>query len=725
MLRKAINISKTSLNMSTSSMITILDTDLGDDMDDCWALAQILQTPELNLQLITTSGLGYHPERARVARRFTTAANKSSIQIGLGCKPINNTTLFPKLSLRNWISQDIDHPDVIKDGVGAIIRLVHQHSEIMFIQIGPMSNLAAALQRDPSISSKINLVTMAGSIKKGYGNKTKPSPEFNVTRDLAASQIVLSSGFQYKSLIMAPLDICGTIKIDGPDYQHILETATSFQSNPLTFTLLSAFRSWHQDCVHSFVTKNSDPKTNTSVLFDCVAIYMAQCLVNKNLDSIMSFQSGLLTVDEKGYTRMSSSSSSSSNSNSNNSSTIAAAAMAWKNDTPFRIELLSKLTAKTNATDTNNNTETLNDDNGIFDPATSHKSLQSFTNYVNKRISQLPPIAFNPGTDNCISEIATLTNISQHKLRQYRSFFLKNGYVVIPEVFSSTEMLTLRSCVGQAVAARKRQFDLHDVPVEERDTYTQQFTQCINLWEDAPSIRPFVFHPKVAGLAAALLGTDSVRIWQDQALIKPPSGSPTAVHQDHPLWPIAEPQTVTAWTPLDALGSTFEGGALGYIPGSHKSGIVHFSNIVTGTREEFEQRDQEVLKKFGTDPIFVEVPPGSIAYHHGMTAHLSMPNKTNRNRPTFTTVYMAKGATRGSIIGIKKQGHPNVERKGSQIKYGEVLNTMLMPIAFPLHNDGYPKRPPSLSKKAFVGSRGTMPGPDMLVMSEMDEKSKL
>ena len=66
-----------------------------------------------------------------------------------------------------------------------------------------------------------------------------------------------------------------------------------------------------------------------------------------------------------------------------------------------------------------------------------------------------------------------------------------------------------------------------------------------------------------------------------------------------------------------------------------------------------------------------------------------------------------------------------MERKGSQIKYGEVLNTMLMPIAFPLHNDGYPKRPPSLSKKAFVGSRGTMPGPDMLVMSEMDEKSKL
>src|SRR5260221_709457 len=79
----------------------------------------------------------------------------------------------------------------------------------------------------------------------------------------------------------------------------------------------------------------------------------------------------------------------------------------------------------------------------------------------------------------------------------------KHGFVAARGVLSAAEIAEFRPAIDAAVAARAgrdpRAFD-------ERSPYEQSFRQCIHLWVDNPAVRPLDFHPKIAGLAASLLG---------------------------------------------------------------------------------------------------------------------------------------------------------------------------------------------------------------------------
>ena len=121
----------------------------------------------------------------------------------------------------------------------------------------------------------------------------------------------------------------------------------------------------------------------------------------------------------------------------------------------------------------------------------------------------------------------------------------------------------------------------------------------------------------VAGLSAlqdrvsALIGAPALRVWHDQALYKEAGGRETDAHQDQGYWPIAETDTLTAWIPFD--GSSLERGAMGYVPGSHKFGVRKFVNIFFGKPEDLLASPDAR----GVEPVFVEVPRGAVAFHHG------------------------------------------------------------------------------------------------------------
>ena len=145
-------------------------------------------------------------------------------------------------------------------------------------------------------------------------------------------------------------------------------------------------------------------------------------------------------------------------------------------------------------------------------------------------------------------------------------------------------------------------------------------------------------HPRLGEAAARPLGVDAVRLWHDQALYKEPGGRETDPHQDHPYWPIVETDTITAWIPFD--GSTLESGAMGYLPGSHRLGLHEFVNIFSGDGEDPLARGLA-----GIEPVFVEVPAGAVAFHHGLTFHLARPNATGTVRRVHTVIYFADGST--------------------------------------------------------------------------------
>jgi ectoine hydroxylase-related dioxygenase (phytanoyl-CoA dioxygenase family) len=256
--------------------------------------------------------------------------------------------------------------------------------------------------------------------------------------------------------------------------------------------------------------------------------------------------------------------------------------------------------------------------------------------------------------------------------------FRRDGYVVVPDLLDAEEVVRFGAAVDGAVTRRSR----HDTrALVEKTRYEQSFTQCQNLWEDSPDVRPLTFHPRVAETAARLLGVDAVRLWHDQALYKEAGGRETDPHQDQPYWPIVETDTVTAWIPFDV--STLSNGAMGYLPGSHRLGVRAFVNIFFGEPENPLHRHELA----GLQPVWVEVPPGSVAFHHGLTFHLAKPNTTGTVRRVHTVIYFADGSTRGE----GRFPHPSVER--AHIPMGAVIASDVTPIAWPRPAGDLPEAP--------------------------------
>jgi ectoine hydroxylase-related dioxygenase (phytanoyl-CoA dioxygenase family) len=275
--------------------------------------------------------------------------------------------------------------------------------------------------------------------------------------------------------------------------------------------------------------------------------------------------------------------------------------------------------------------------------------------------------------------------------------FMRDGFVHAKGVLPRHEVEQFGSAVDAAVASRK----VNDTRrLAEKSLYEQSFIQCQNLWEDWPEIRALSFDQRIAGLAAALIGAKRLRLWHDQALYKEPGGRDTDAHQDHPYWPIVGDRTLTAWIPLMDIDD--ETGCMGYVPGSHRGPREYvdiFADPGSGAK---------LLAQFApTEPVFVPCEAGDIIFHHGSTAHLAKPNRSQRMRRVHTAIYFADGSLRSET----PSHHPSVDR--AKIAVGAVIDSGVTPIAWPIEDGSLPvpepwpdsKRVQTLRKLGIVPDR--------------------
>jgi ectoine hydroxylase-related dioxygenase (phytanoyl-CoA dioxygenase family) len=263
--------------------------------------------------------------------------------------------------------------------------------------------------------------------------------------------------------------------------------------------------------------------------------------------------------------------------------------------------------------------------------------------------------------------------VPPHLLQQYR----RDGFVVIDGLLDEFELERYAAAVSSAVD-RRRATDGR--ALADKSRYEQSFIQCMNLWEDSPDVAPLTFHQRIGAAAAELIGTPCVRLWHDQALYKEPGGRITDAHQDQPYWPILETDTITAWIPFD--GSTAANGAMSYVPGSHLVGLRRFINIFFGDPKDL-LADPAIAE---VPPVLVEVPRGSVAFHHGLTAHLAGANTTDTMRRVHTMIYFADGSTRGNA-------HPHFAVDRAGIAVGAVIDSDVTPVAYPRALDDLPPLP--------------------------------
>ena len=241
----------------------ILATDIGDDIDDVWALALALRSPELDVKLVLTD-YGDTVYRARIVARYLELAGRSDVPIGIG--------------VRQW-QKDGPQPDhgyvlarypgrVFDDGVQALVDTVMASSEPMtLIAVGPPPTLQAALVKEPRLAGRLRLVGMYGSLREGYAERSKPEPEWNVKAVPAAARALL--GAPWRDSLVTPLDTCGRVFLDGERYARVRASP-----DPLTRALVEDYDQWCPKV--EFCSKEPQyTQRRSSTLFDTVAVYLA------------------------------------------------------------------------------------------------------------------------------------------------------------------------------------------------------------------------------------------------------------------------------------------------------------------------------------------------------------------------------------------------------------------------------------------------------------------
>lgn len=280
----------------------IFDTDICDDIDDTWALAMLLQSPQFDVKLITTA-VGNTESKARVVAKFLQTVGRTDIPIGIGVRQHQGDHRQDAWAKDYNLSS---YPGKIyPDGVQAIVDTVaNSPGPITIIAVGPLPNIAAALDRKADIAKKAQFVGMHGSIYKGYGGSAEPSPEYNVKAFVKEAQKVFTAPWE---MTITPLDTCGIVNLTGEKYQKVLKN-----NSPLTRALIENYRAWY---THPIVAENKDlsaeevekkvnEKVNSSstTLFDTVGIYlgMSTKLVKMEKLRIKVTDDGYTKIDEAG-----------------------------------------------------------------------------------------------------------------------------------------------------------------------------------------------------------------------------------------------------------------------------------------------------------------------------------------------------------------------------------------------------------------------------------------
>jgi inosine-uridine nucleoside N-ribohydrolase len=295
----------------------VIITDIGSDIDDSWALALALRSPELDLKMVLTDPADTQ-YRANVTAKFLEAAGRGDVPIAIGDNggPLGDDSK----NLAPWIAgYDIGkYPGkVYKDGVRALIDLIEESpSPVTIVAIGPVHSLALALKQAPGIAAKCRFVGMYGSFDVGYGGGA-PSAETNVRVEPAGLRTVLAA--PWRDVLLTPLDTCGFVGLAGERY-HAIWSATS---DPMLRALIESYcifapRQTWMVCDY-FATRST-------TLFDCVAVYLAYS------EEFVETQAISFQVTDDGFTRR-----------SPDGPFKARVAIRWRNMDGFEAQLAGRL----------------------------------------------------------------------------------------------------------------------------------------------------------------------------------------------------------------------------------------------------------------------------------------------------------------------------------------------------------------------------------------------
>lgn len=253
------------------------------------------------------------------------------------------------------------------------------------------------------------------------------------------------------------------------------------------------------------------------------------------------------------------------------------------------------------------------------------------------------------------TELRTITSsVTADVVDSYR----ENGFVHIPSVLTSEEVMTYREAARLAYETRAAYNGEDD----------KTFKQILQLWKTDDTLRQLTFHSGLANIATQLAGV-GLRLWHDQLLIKAPhNGAATEYHQDGPYWPHEGARhRLSAWIAL--VDVPVERGCMSFIPGTHHRSDIRAVDLHDRTDFFEAAPDLTYLPR-----VTVPLRAGDCTFHNAYLAHTANSNDTDEFRYAFVNIYVDAELT------YNGRPHPCTDGLG-------------IPVGSPLPDQEFPRLP--------------------------------
>lgn len=213
----------------------VLDTDIGTDIDDGWALGYALKSPLFELVGVTVTD-GDTPQRARLACKLLHRLGRTDVPVAVG----RQTPAVPPNRVDyqfTWAEDFQAYKPVAVPAVEFLADLIHRNpNQITLIAVGPLQNIGDLVRLHPDVVPLVKrVVLMSGSVGPNAWSSS-PVAEWNVKLAIPEAQAVYAAKWP---LTIVPLDSTTYVRLEDQERETLRKAGT-----PLVVALEALLRLW-------------------------------------------------------------------------------------------------------------------------------------------------------------------------------------------------------------------------------------------------------------------------------------------------------------------------------------------------------------------------------------------------------------------------------------------------------------------------------------------------
>lgn len=215
--------------------LVILDTDIGTDIDDAWALGYALKSPAFQLLGVTVTDADT-PARARIACKLLHRLGRTDVPVAVG-RPTPAVPVGRIDYQFTWAEDFQAYAPIATPAVEFLADAIRKHpGQVTLIAVGPLQNVGDLVRRHPDVVPLVKrVVLMSGSVGPNAFSAV-PVPEWNVKLAIPEAQAVYAAAWP---LTIVPLDSTTYVRLEDQERENLRKAGT-----PLVVALEGLLRLW-------------------------------------------------------------------------------------------------------------------------------------------------------------------------------------------------------------------------------------------------------------------------------------------------------------------------------------------------------------------------------------------------------------------------------------------------------------------------------------------------